>query len=451
MARLQARVAHQRDVIYRRWNADHGGVYVPVSEQSTPNPYLDVANRDIKDPSGRPLTLMNPAYMTRQVHELAAKAYGVHGHITSLKPIRAANAPDPWETQALETFERGQTEVSSIEEMEGGIHLRLMRPLIAEEACLRCHAQQGYQLGDIRGGISVAVPMEPLWTVARSRVHALAGGHGLIWLLGVVGVAGGSRRLGHQIRERKKAEDKVRQSEAELRKLNRQLERAKDLLKQSFERYVSVQIVDQILQSAQPVNLGGERKTVAILLSDIRGFTALAEQMAPEDLVQFLNAYFSAMVDIVFAHEGALDKFMGDAVLALFGAPVHHDDDSLRAVKAALAMQEKLRELNEEWRTGGKPALRVGIGIATGEVVVGNIGSTKRLEYTAIGQDVNHAQRIEELTKQFPADILVSEATYEEIKDHVVAHKFGPVTIRGTRAGTHVYGVERLRESRPPQ
>ena len=96
MARLQARVAHKKDVIYRRWNAEHGGVYVPASEKTIPNPYLDAPNRDISDPSGRALTLINPAYMTRQVHELGEQAYGVHGHITSLNPIRPENAPDPW-------------------------------------------------------------------------------------------------------------------------------------------------------------------------------------------------------------------------------------------------------------------------------------------------------------------------------------------------------------------
>ena len=444
MARIQAQVAYQRDVIYRRWNAEHGGVYVPMTEKAPPNSYLDVMNRDFRDSSGRSLTLMNPAYMTRQVHELAREAYGIHGHITSLNPIRPENAPGPWETQALQAFEQGEKEVSEIKPIDGKSHMRLMRPLMTEEGCLKCHEKQGYKVGDVRGGISVAVPMEPLWNLEGSRMLGLAGGHGLIWLLGMVGITLGSRRLGHQIDERRRAEEKVRQSEAELRVLNEQLERAKELLKQSFERYVSAQIVDEIMQSTQPVNLRGERKKVTILLSDIRGFTALSEQMSSEDLVQFLNIYFSAMIDIVFANEGAIDKFMGDAVLALFGAPLSHEDDSLRAVKAALAMQEKLRELNQQWGRGTRPDIRVGIGISTGEVVVGNIGSAKRLEYTAIGQDVNYAQRVEELTKEFPADILVTEATYQEIRNHVVAQKFGPIAIRGKETPIYVYGIERL-------
>lgn len=224
----------------------------------------------------------------------------------------------------------------------------------------------------------------------------------------------------------------------------RREEKRKELLRQSFERYVSAQIVDQILRSSQPVNVSGERRAVTILMSDIRGFTSMSERMAPEDLVQFLNSYFAAMIDIILANEGTLDKFMGDAVLALFGAPICHDDDPLRAVKVALAMQDKLRDLNAHWADQGKPKIRVGIGISTGEVIVGNIGSSRRLEYTAIGQYVNYAQRIEDLTKSLPCDILISDTTYERVKDYVQAERFGPLTIRGREAAIYVYGVKGL-------
>lgn len=247
--------------------------------------------------------------------------------------------------------------------------------------------------------------------------------------------------LGRSLGESAKIAEKLALKQEELRKLNIELEKAKDLLKQSFQRYVSAQIVEEILHSATPVNLRGERKIVTILLSDIRGFTGLSEQMEPEALVQFLNSYLSEMIEIIFEHEGTLDKFMGDAVLALFGAPVAHGDDALRAVKAALAMQRKLRELNEIWRNDGKPNIKIGIGISTGEVVVGNIGSEKRMEYTVIGQDVNYAQRIEALTKELSADILISESTYEKVKGLVATQKFGPIFIRGKKEPIKVYGV----------
>lgn len=247
--------------------------------------------------------------------------------------------------------------------------------------------------------------------------------------------------LGRTLRESEVISQKLALKQEELRRLNTQLEKAKNLLKQSFQRYVSAQIVEEILQSSEPVNLKGERKTVSILLSDIRGFTALSERLNPEDLVRFLNSYLSEMIDIIFEHEGTLDKFMGDAILALFGAPVGHGDDALRAVRTAVAMQEKLRELNDMWRTNGWPNIKIGIGVSTGEVVVGNIGSEKRMEYTVIGQDVNYAQRIETLTKELPADILISESTYERIKNFVQAKKYEPLTIRGKKEPIVVYGV----------
>jgi signal transduction histidine kinase len=159
---------------------------------------------------------MNPAYMTRQVHELAKEVYGVHGHITSLSPIRPQNAPDRWEARALEAFERGEEEVSSVEEIEGETHMRLMRPLITAEDCLKCHASQGYKVGDVRGGISVAVSMAPLWAVERDRMLASAQGHGLTWLIGFVGIGLGARRLRRQVDRRKEAEESLRQANRKL-------------------------------------------------------------------------------------------------------------------------------------------------------------------------------------------------------------------------------------------
>lgn len=209
MGRTSARVAHEKDVIYRRWNAEHGGVYAPVSEKTPPNPYLNVAERDITTPSGKVLTLINPAYMTRQVHEIAMKTYGVKGHITSLNPIRPENAPDPWETQALKAFQLGKQEISSVEKMLGEDYMRLMRPLITEKSCLKCHAVQGYKVGDIRGGISVSIPMAPLQRIERSHLFTLYLGHGLLWVIGLVGIGLGMYILSQQILSRRRAEEKL--------------------------------------------------------------------------------------------------------------------------------------------------------------------------------------------------------------------------------------------------
>ncbi|MBW2622740.1 MAG: DUF3365 domain-containing protein, partial [Deltaproteobacteria bacterium] len=213
-AAIAARTQITKDVIYRRWNAEYGGVYVPISESSPPNPYLtQVEERDIETPSGRRLTLINPAYMTRQVHELGLEAEGVHGHITSLDPIRPANAPDDWEKRALETFEGGEREFSSIEILDGEAHLRLMRPLITEKSCLKCHAQQGYKEGQIRGGISFSTPMAPYWAMSREKMTVIGFGHGALWLLGLAGIGLGVHRIGRHIAERDRAEEALRESE----------------------------------------------------------------------------------------------------------------------------------------------------------------------------------------------------------------------------------------------
>jgi PAS domain S-box-containing protein len=196
---------YNKDVIYRRWGAMHGGVYAPVTSETPPNPNLaHVPDRDITLPSGKVLTLINPAYMTRQVHELSATQYGVRGHITSLKPLRDQNAPDDWERSALQLFETGAKEHVSLETLDGKPFLRLIRPLTTENGCLNCHAHQGYKKGDVRGGLSVSVP----WTPHRERLLAqipwIITGHGGIWLLGTVGIVTARRRLRSYIQERER-------------------------------------------------------------------------------------------------------------------------------------------------------------------------------------------------------------------------------------------------------
>ncbi len=217
MARQEALARFEKDVIYRRWNAGHGGVYAPRTESTPSNRYLDdTPERDLVTTSGRALTLVNPAYMTRQVHELGLAAYGARGHITSLKPIRPANTPDPWEDRALEAFERGEREVVSIEMIEGEPHLRFMRPLPTEKGCLKCHAQQGYKLGTIRGGISVSVPTEPYLVIARRQSVGLAVAHVGLWVLGLAGIGFGTKRLLRHERERDHANAEREKMIAEL-------------------------------------------------------------------------------------------------------------------------------------------------------------------------------------------------------------------------------------------
>ncbi|MDA3924284.1 MAG: PAS domain S-box protein [Kiritimatiellae bacterium] len=220
LARIQAVNSFNKDLIYRRWSAAHGGVYVPPTEETPPNPYLShIKTRDITTTDGMDLTLMNPAYMTRQVHELGKEQYGLLGHITSLNPLRPGNEPDAWEVEALRAFERGETNVVEIASIGNEEYLRLMRPLITEKRCLKCHASQGYKEGDLRGGISVSVPIAPLQLIMQKQVYSIARGYALIWLLGVCGLGFGSWRIRSLTHQRSLADQALRESEEKFRAL----------------------------------------------------------------------------------------------------------------------------------------------------------------------------------------------------------------------------------------
>lgn len=213
LARIEARSHFDKDVVYRRWAAMKGGIYVPPTESTPPNPYLAfLPDRDVVTTTGKKLTLINPAYMTRQVHELSARQQGVQGHITSLKPLRPANGPDEWEKKALLAFEGGISEVVSLETVAGKPYLRYMHVLETESSCLKCHEAQGYQVGDVRGGISVTVPFSPYLNIARAHHQTLLLGHSGIGVLGLLALWLGGRRL-------RRSEDRLRQSAAETEQL----------------------------------------------------------------------------------------------------------------------------------------------------------------------------------------------------------------------------------------
>ncbi len=177
-----------KDFLYRRWGASHGGVYVPITKDNPPNPYLKdlVFERDIQTPSGRKLTLVNPAYMVRQVHEIGSTQYGLKAHITSLKPLRPLNIPDKWEAAVLKSFEIYPKRVVALDSIEGEQYLRVMEPLITEKSCIKCHASQGYEIGDIRGGLSVSVPWKPHAESLDEQAKAHAYEFGGLWFLGMI-------------------------------------------------------------------------------------------------------------------------------------------------------------------------------------------------------------------------------------------------------------------------
>ena len=184
-----ARANINKDISFRNWAASHGGVYVPPSEHTPPNPYLHDADRDVVTTTGKTLTLINPAYMLRLVQSGFPGDDGTRSHLTSLNLINPNNAPDAWEAKALHAFEQGSKELLEAQQIDGQPYMRMMLPLIVEQGCLKCHAQQGYKLGDIRGGISSAVPLTPFLARANESRGSLVLSHGASWLIGLVGLA----------------------------------------------------------------------------------------------------------------------------------------------------------------------------------------------------------------------------------------------------------------------
>lgn len=207
----------------------------------------------------------------------------------------------------------------------------------------------------------------------------------------------------------------------------------------AFQTYVPPQVVEELIKNPDKLKLGGERKTVSILYSDVKGFTTISEKLSPEELVEFMNNYLTPMSDIVFKYEGTLDKYIGDAVLAFYGAPLPQEDHYLRVVFSALDMISALKELRKKLKEENKPSIDIGIGINTGEVSVGNMGSKTRLDYTIMGDNVNLTQRIEELTRIYKNNILLSEYTYQKIKENIVCREIDEVTVRGRTQGVKIY------------
>ena len=195
---------------------------------------------------------------------------------------------------------------------------------------------------------------------------------------------------------------------------NVELARAHELVRRAFGRYVSEEVASSILKSPEGLEMGGEEREVTILMSDLRGFTALAGRQAPRDVIEFLNLYLETMVDVISRYEGTIDEIIGDAILVIFGAPVICEDHADKAVACGLAMQIAMAEVNRRLNAKGATDLEMGIGIHTGPVIVGNIGSLRRTKYAAVGSNVNLAGRIESFTTG--GQVLISESTREKIK-----------------------------------
>jgi adenylate cyclase len=217
--------------------------------------------------------------------------------------------------------------------------------------------------------------------------------------------------------------------------------KTKEKVENAMGRYMSEDVMKDVIKNIDNLGLGGKKAIVTVLFSDIRGFTSMSENMSAQEVSQLLNEYFSEMEPIVTKYNGIINKFIGDAVMAVFGEPIQDENHAINAVKCGYDMLKKVGELDEKWEKEGKPVIKIGVGINTGEVFVGNIGSEKRMEYTVIGDTVNLASRLESYNKTYKTQILISSATYEKSKDFISVNKISDVEIRGKAERMDIYEV----------
>lgn len=210
-------------------------------------------------------------------------------------------------------------------------------------------------------------------------------------------------------------------------------------LKSTMYRYMTQELAEQLLENPDAAKMGGDRKEVSILFSDIRSYTTLTEMLAAEDVVVMLNQYFESMVDAVFTHKGILDKYIGDAIMAVFGSPLPLDDHQWMAVKTAIDMRHRLTIFNQKRESENQKAIKIGIGINSDTVISGNIGCSKRMEFTAIGDGVNLGARLEGASKIYGTDIVISESTYRPCADRVWARELDFIKVKGKNRPVAVY------------
>lgn len=223
-------------------------------------------------------------------------------------------------------------------------------------------------------------------------------------------------------------------------------EREKKMIRETFSKYVHPSVVTEMLANPDRLRLGGEKKELSVLFSDIRGFTTLSERLPADELVPQLNEYLTEMTHVVFDHHGTLDKYIGDAVMAIFGAPLPQQNHAFSACSTALDMIKTLKSLQNSWQAQGRPVLKIGIGINTGVMMVGNMGSEGRFDYTVLGDNVNLAARLEGLTKMYGADIVVSGNTWHEVKEYFIARELDIVCAKGKTKEVSIYQLMAAKE-----
>lgn len=391
LARNVARAYLDKDMLFRDWVSVHGGIYVAISQQTPPNPYLPasiVPERDITTPSGTRLTYVNPAYLTRQLHEFSKRGIQMSGRITSLNPISPHNAPDAWEARALQTFNHGTQEYSEVVNAHNRKTLRLMRPVLTEANCIPCHRHQGYKQGDIRGGLSVELPM----TIFESNMNRQIGislvGHGVFWILGIAGLYSGYNGLRLRTAERDRAEQ-------ELRRLNCMLENqaSTDFLTGIANRRKFLELLEAYISDAQRY----ERR-MALIFFDIDHFKSINDSFGHAVGDQVLKD-MARLVETAIRQSDIFARIGGEEFTLLV-----HDND----IQSAFDLAEKLRALvaGHDFHPAGRVTCSFGVAhFCSDDTLEQLISRADNAMYTAKRAGRNRvAAAIEPISQSSPQD-----------------------------------------------
>ncbi len=354
-------------------------------------------------------------------HTISKKNSGMSAHLYSDYPFpwrqQEGGPRDSFQQDALRYLKKFPNRSFYRTEKIGNNQMfRYAQADLMKATCVACHnshpdsPKTDWKVGDVRGILEIS---QPLGSFIADTQRGLSGTFLMLGGLSGLALFGLTLILGRLRQTAKELEQRVRDRTADLAIANGNLEKRNKLIQQVFGRYLSDKVVANLLDTPEALKLGGARRQITIMTSDLRGFTALSERLPPEQVVEILNFYLKQMADIITEYEGTIDEFMGDGILVLFGAPTPRSDDSTRAVACALAMQLAMKEVNEKMTEWNLSPLEMGIGINTGEVVLGNIGSEKRTKYGVVGSQVNLTYRIESYT--MGSQVLISSSTLRSI------------------------------------
>ncbi len=341
MARIQTRSAIDRDILFRQWNSMVGGVYVKITATQLPNKYLTIPERDVTTRSGVDLTLINPSYMTRQIHELGSRTLGLRGHITSLSPLRPQNSPDEWERVGLEMFHNKAKEFSGIHEIDGKTYMRLIKPLIVTKGCLRCHADQGYKIGDIIGGLSVSVPMAPFYTIQNFHLKHVLIWHCSVWFIAILIMSYWAHRLSDQIKKRQYAQEELRQQAMH------------DVLTGLPNRRLFFDRLNQALKRSRR-----DKNSVALLYVDLDGFKQVNDSFG-HDVGDGLLKKVSETLMTCIREGDTLARLGGDEFCAILSHIETDDDATVVAVRIVNALKKDFNIENRSCRIGASIGISI--------------------------------------------------------------------------------------------